>query len=247
MPVLRESSSPMYVQLKESIIADIMAGHYQPHQRLPSERELCERYSVSRMTVRQALIELVREGTVYTRAGKGTFVSTPQLIEQPPDAASSFGQDVRARGATPSSRVLEATVVPAIPHVARVLEIAPGADVILLARVRLADGEPLALETAFLPFALFPDLLRHDFSVGSLYHVLEHDYQLALTLAEQTITAALADAREADALGLTPPAAVLKLQRVTQRRDGVPVAFVLSSYRGDRYTLRSTLPPNAQP
>jgi len=246
MPLLRESASPMYIQLKESIIADIMAGHHEPHQRLPSERELCQRYGVSRMTVRQALAELMREGAIYTRIGKGTFVSMPQLIKQQIGAVSSFSRDVIAQGNTPSSRVLEATVIPAPPMVARMLQIAPEADVILLVRVRLSDGEPLAIETAFLPFALFPDLLRHDFSSESLYDLLEHEYQLALVQAEQTITAALADAREADALGLQLPAAVLKLQHITQREDGIPVAFVRSSYRGDRYTLHTTLQPKAQ-
>jgi GntR family transcriptional regulator len=246
MPLLRESASPMYIQLKEAIIADIVAGHHEPHQRLPSERELCQRYGVSRMTVRQALAELMREGTIYTRIGKGTFVSVPQPIAQPIGLVSSFSRDVIVQGSKPSSRVLEATVIAAIPLVARMLQIAPEADVILLVRVRLADGEPLALETVFLPFALFPDLLRHDFSSESLYDLLEREYQLTLVLAEQTITAALADAREADALGLQLPAAVLKLQRLTQRADGVPIAFMRSTYRGDRYTLHATLQPKAQ-
>jgi GntR family transcriptional regulator len=245
MPLLRESASPMYIQLKEAIIADIVAGHHEPNQRLPSERVLCQRYGVSRMTVRQALAELTREGAIYTRIGKGTFVSMPQLIEQQLGAVSSFSRDVIAQGNTPSSRVHEATVIPAPPLVARMLQLAPEADVILLVRVRLSDGEPLALETAFLPFALFPDLLRHDFSSESLHDLLEHDYQLTLAQAEQTITAALADTREADALGLQLPAAVLKLQRLIQRQDGVPITFMRSSYRGDRYTLHAALQPKA--
>ena len=145
--------------------------------------------------------------------------------------------------AAPPAR--SSTVIPAIPQVARALQIAPGADAIVLIRVRLSDGEPLAIETAFLPFALFPDLLRHDFSSESLYHVLEHEYRLTLILAEQTITAALADRREADALGLQLPAAVLKIQRLMRREDGLPVEFVLSSYRGDRYKLHSTPQPKA--
>jgi GntR family transcriptional regulator len=119
--------------------------------------------------------------------------------------------------------------------------------VILLARVRLSDGEPLVLETAFLPFADFPDLLSHDFGTESLHQVLERDYQLSFAPSEQTIGAALADAREAEHLGLRLPAAVLKLQRVTQRQDGVPVAFMLATYRGDRHTLHTTLLPQVQP
>ncbi len=242
MRLLRNSARPMYVQLKEAIAADIKAGHYQPDQRLTSERELCERYGVSRMTVRQALVELVREGVIYTRIGKGTFVSAPPVSAQPPSPVNSFSREVLAQGGRPSSRVLEATVMPALPQVARMLHIAPEADVILLARVRLSDGKPLALETAFLPFARFPNLLRHDFSIESLHHVLEHEYQLALVQVEQPIEAALADAREADALGLHLPAAVLKMRCVTQRQDGIPIAFVLSTYRGDYYRQLSSSP-----
>jgi GntR family transcriptional regulator len=235
MPLLRDSARPMYVQLKEAIVADIAAGHYRPHQQLASERDLCQRYGVSRMTIRQALVELGREGVIYTRIGKGTFVSAPPVSRQPLSGVSSFSREVHARGGKPSSRVLEATVTPALPPVARALQLAPEADVILLMRVRLSDRRPLALETAFLPFALFPNLLRHDFSTESLYHVLEHEYQLALIAAEPVVEAALADAREADALGLRLPAAVLKVQRVTQRHDGVPIEFALSTYRGDHY------------
>ncbi|HEU4328624.1 MAG TPA: GntR family transcriptional regulator [Roseiflexaceae bacterium] len=240
MSLQRESARPMYVQLKEAIAADIKAGHYQPHQRLTSERELCERYGVSRMTVRQALVELVREGVIYTRIGKGTFVSAPPTSAQLPAAVNSFSQEVLARGCRLSSRVLEAMVMPALPQVAHVLHIALEADVILLVCVRLSDAKPLALETTFLPFARFPDLLRHDFSVESLHHVLEHVYQLKLVQVEQPIEAALADAREADALGLRLPAAVLKMRRVTQCQDGLPIAFVLSTYCGDYYKQLSS-------
>jgi GntR family transcriptional regulator len=244
MRLLRESAQPMYVQLKAAIVADIVAGHYQPHQQLPSERELCQRYDVSRMTVRQALIELAREGAVYTRIGKGTFVSAlsaPQADKPVPRGVRSFSREVRACGCSPSSRVLEATVVPAPAAAAHALQIAPESDTILLVRVRLADGGPRALETVFLPFERVPDLLRHDFRSESLCDVLEHTYTMALVQTEQTVEAALADAREADVLALRLPAAVLKVQRLIQRQDGPPIAFALATYCGDYYKRHATL------
>jgi GntR family transcriptional regulator len=148
---------------------------------------------------------------------------------------------VRARGATPASQVLEARVAPAPHEVSAALRLPPGADVIVLARIRLADGEPLALETAFLPAALFPDLLGHDFAAESLYAVLEHDYKLTLLQAEQTIEATLASQREIKLLKLAPPAAVLKMERLTQTTDGTLVEQVFSIYRADRYKFRSSL------
>jgi GntR family transcriptional regulator len=112
-----------------------------------------------------------------------------------------------------------------------------------LARVRLADRRPLAVETAFLPAERFPDLLAHDFGHESLYEVLGRDYGLTLVAANQTIEAALADARELDLLEMTPPAAVLRMRRLTRDQDGRPVELVRSAYRGDLYQLHSQLEP----
>jgi GntR family transcriptional regulator len=224
------------------LTTEITAGRYRAHQRLPSERELATRFKVSRMTVRQALLELARDGTIYTRVGKGTFVAAPK-IDQQLRALTGFSQEVLARGGTPSSRVLEAQVIPATPEVAAALRIRPDAEVIMLSRLRLFDGAPLAIETAYLPFVLFPNLLRHDFAVESLYDVLENKYTLTLTRADQSIEAALAGVRELELLELTPPAAVLKMQRLTLTSDGVPVEYVLSAYRGDRYKFHSILQP----
>ena len=242
MRLYREAPDPLYQQLKDSLVAEITSGRYRSNQRLPSERELAVQFKVSRMTVRQALLELARDGTIYTRVGKGTFVAEPK-IDQQLRALTGFTQEVRARGSQPASRVLEARVVPATPDVAAALRVAPEAEVILLSRLRLSDGIPLAIETAYLPFSLFPRLLHHDFATESLYDVLENEYKLTLTHAEQTLEASLAVPRENELLDTTPPAAVLRMQRLTRTNDGVPVEYVLSTYRGDRYKFRSTLQP----
>ncbi len=236
----RESPDPLYLQIKQVIIAEINAGRLQPDQKLPSERELSERFQVGRMTVRQALNELLHEGKIYTRMGKGTFVLTPK-IDQQLRSLTGFSEDVSIRGKTPSSRILEARVTPASPVTASALRIPPGADVILLNRLRLSDGLPLALESAHLPYASFPNLLDHDFAVESLYHVLKSDYGVTLVHAEQTIEAALATPAEIELLSLTPPAAVLRMERLTYDQDGQPVEYVPSTYRGDRYKFRSVL------
>jgi GntR family transcriptional regulator len=185
-----------------------------------------------------------RQGAIYTRVGKGTFVAEPK-IEQRLGGVTSFSQEVRSRGGAPSSRVLEATVAEAPAEVRAALRLASHASVVVLSRLRLADGMPLALETAFLPQGRFPNLLSHDFAAHSLYDVLERDYGLTLLQAEQTIEAALATAREIELLHLLPPAAVLKMRRLTQTSDGVLVEYVYSIYRGDRYTFHSTLKPRA--
>lgn len=240
MRLEREAPDPLYLQLKQSLVADIRAGHYRAHTRLPSERELSDHFHVSRMTARQALLELARDGVIYTRVGKGTFVAEPK-IDQELRRLTGFTQDVRSRGGRPKSRVLEAKVLPASTEQAAALRLMPNADVIKLARLRLAEDMPLALETAYLPLALCPKLLLHDFAVESLYTVLESEYDLKLVSAEQTIEASLADAREAEALEMALPAAVLRIERLTCTANGTPVEYVLSAYRGDRYKFRSIL------
>lgn len=246
MPLQHQSPDPLYIQVKEALLAEIRSGQRRPHDRLPSERELSARFDVSRMTVRQALLDLTREGVIYTRVGKGTFVAAPK-IDQQLRALTSFSQDVRSRGGQPASRVLEARETAASQEVAAALRLAGGEPVWMLSRLRLADGMPLAIETANLPVARCPDLLRHDFSVESLYQVLRHDYGIEPTQAEQVIEAGLATPREAELLELTPPAAVLRMERLTFDSAGQPIEYVLSTYRSDRYKFRSALTVTAAP
>jgi GntR family transcriptional regulator len=236
----RESPSPLYKQVKESLTEAITAGQYSPHYRLPSERDLSERFNVSRMTVRQALLEMAREGIIYTRTGRGTFVSDSK-ISQPLHTLTGFTKDVIAQGGKPSSRVLELKVMPATPEVTAALRLTPMADVILLSRLRLADDIPLAIETGYLPFQPFPKLMRHDFAIDSLYTVLQNEYQCTLIKAEQTIEVALAGTREIELLRLKYPAAIFKIHRLSFSKEGTPVEYMLSYYRGDRYKFQSTL------
>ncbi len=238
----RNHPLPLYAQLRDTLRSDLLTGRLRAHEQLPSERELCARFRVSRMTVRQALLDLAREGLIYSRAGKGTFASQPK-IDQQLKTLSGFSQDMRSRGSAPSSRVLEAKTERAEARLARLLGLAPGAKVIVLSRVRLADGMPLAIETAHLPATLCPNLLRHDFARESLYAVLEHEYGYHLTRAEQTIEAALARPREAALLQLTLPAPVLVMERLTYTDQGILIEYVHSVYRGDRYKFHSTLTP----
>ncbi|MBM3128767.1 MAG: GntR family transcriptional regulator [Chloroflexi bacterium] len=239
----RNHPLPLYTQLKESLRSDLVTGRLRAHDQLPSERELCARFRVSRMTVRQALLDLAREGLIYSRAGKGTFASEPK-IDQQLKTLSGFSQDMQSRGSAPASRVLEAKAERASARLARALNLTPGAKVIVLARVRLADGMPLAIETVHLPHALCPNLLRHDFARESLYAVLEREHGYRLTRAEQTIEAALARPREAALLHLTLPAPVLVMERLTYTDQGVLIEHVHSIYRGDRYKFHSTLAPH---
>jgi GntR family transcriptional regulator len=140
----------------------------QPDQLLPSEADLAAYYGVHRLTVRRAIVELVREGLLRRQRGVGTFVAAPKLT-QTLARASGFSERVRAAGRRPSSRVLSFEVASAAGAVAQRLGVAPGAPVYTLVRLRYADDEPVMLETAWLPVERFPGLDGFDFTAVSLW------------------------------------------------------------------------------
>jgi GntR family transcriptional regulator len=236
-----DSPVPLYVQIKDLLQTQIETGAYVIGQRLPSERELAQRFNVSRMTARQALQSLAQEGLTSSRVGKGTFVSPPR-INQELRTLTSFSEDMRERGMAPNSRVVRAEVVQADREIAGRLHIPPKSEIVLLSRVRLADDQPLALETTHIPTAQFPGLLNHhDFSRESLYDVLQAGYGCHLVWADQMIQACMPSEAEREALNLDARTPVLRLARVTYNQYDQPVEFVRSVYRGDQYQLRAVL------
>jgi GntR family transcriptional regulator len=234
-------SKPLYAQIKDYLLASIQTGEFQPGARIPSERDLAERFRVSRLTVNKAVKELERTGIVYAQVGKGTFISPPPYQQQL-NHLTSFTDEMLSRGYTVSSRVLDARLIDAPDHVARILDIPPGARLIELRRVRLADNEPMALETANLVAAACPDLLdKHDFSRESLYRVLRRDYGVTLTYAEQTMEARFPAPDEAKLLDTKSGVPILSMIRVAYTDEKHAIEYVQSAYRGDRYKFHVTL------
>lgn len=199
---------------------------------IPSERVLCEQFGVSRMTIRQAVDALVVEGLLVREQGRGTFVAPSKVDLQV--RLTSFGEEMRRRGMTPASKVLAAEVVAATPDVADALELLPGERVHFLYRVRLADGEPMAVEQAWLPATRLPGLLD-DGPPESLYGELRRR-GLDPDWGEDVVAATEADAEDAELLGVEPGKAVLRLTRRTFAGPSATV-YSRSVYRADRYVL----------
>lgn len=239
-PLDRRSSVPIFSQVKTVIQAAVESGELQPHRRIPSERELSILFGVSRMTIRQALLEMIREGSLYTRTGKGTYLAE-RKIEQPLQRLTSFTQDMVARGLRPSSRLLGADLLPAPIELAHALAIPPGSELVRIRRLRLANGQHLAIETSHLPHARCPGLLEHDLEQHSLYELLHDRYGLELASAKQTIEAAAPTEEERKLLEMPAGVPVLRIHRFTSTRDGLVCEFVQSAYRGDRYQLNVDL------
>lgn len=199
---------------------------------IPSERVLCERFGVSRMTVRQAVDALVVDGLLVREQGRGTFVA-PVKVDLEARLAS-FGEEMRRRGMEPSSTVLAAEAVAATPDVADALDVLPGVPLHYLHRVRHADGEPMAIEQTWVPVDLVPGLLG-DGAPASVYGELRRR-GLEPDWGEDTVAASEVDAQDAGLLGLRPGAAVLRVSRRTFAGH-VACAYSRSSYRADRYEM----------
>jgi GntR family transcriptional regulator len=205
-----------------------------PGDPLPSEAELCERFSVSRMTARQALAELSNDGLVERRRGQGTFVAH-RPVHRRPGVFLSFTEEMSRRGMQATSRLLAAGMDD--PHRIETLDLGlpPDSQVVRITRVRLADGVPVALEEA----ALIPelrDVLDQDLGGGSLHGALAGRGVVA-TRATGTITARLARASETDLLDLTPQSALLVELRILFDQNGRVFERTETRYAADRYVI----------
>ena len=235
----KSGTIPIYSQVKEFVREKIEAGVWPPGSLIPSERDFCEQFGISRMTVRQALGELVSEGLVVREKGKGTFVALPRL-RQRLTRLSGFSDDMHARGKQPGARLLSIRRVPAKPSAARALGILPHEDIVVIERLRLADSEPLAVEASHLHFVGMEGLMGRD-HIASLYQVLSDEFGVQPTRAEQEIEASGATAREEDLLRLERGAPVLRTRRTTYDAHGRSFEYAEAVYRGDRYTFFAEL------
>lgn len=229
------SGTPIYLQIAEEIRALLKRGGLPAGTSLPPERILCESYGVSRMTLRQAFDLLARDGLIETQRGRGTFVAPKRLSKQQ-QQMRSFTEEIRARGGTPSSRMVSFRVQPASLEAQEFFgEIADG-QVYEMKRLRYCDGEPLALETVQIPCRLCPNLDRFDLANHSLYRILEENYGLTLTHCVEEISAARPERLHLKLLGTPAPTAVLVIKRKTYTAAEVPVEFGTTVYRGDAYS-----------
>ena len=233
MAAERERGLPLYLQLKRMIKAQIQDGRLAPGDRVPSERELSDQFGMSRMTARQALIELVREGLLYREQGRGTFVAA-QKVSQGLLTVTSFTEDMHSRGIVPSSVVLSLTTQsPSMPERER-LRLDLGEQMVCIRRLRLGDGRPMALEEASLPQFMADGIEHYDLAHGSLYTFLKSRH-IELQGAHQTLEAILADEEQATLLAVPPGAPLLLLERLSYDQLGRPAEFVRAVYRADRY------------
>jgi GntR family transcriptional regulator len=210
---------------------------------IPSERELCARYGVSRMTLRRALDELARQGYVVRRQGAATCTAQPKISQRL--TILSFTEDMRRRGLSTTSRLISAGGQAAGARLATRLQLSVTDQVMTIGRLRIAGGEPMAIEWLNFPISLVPGLDAGDLENESFYSILKARFGIEIAGGSQTIEPTVTDAHDARLLGVPVHSPALFVERVTWTNTGRVIEFTQSTYRGDRYRFEVELTPRA--
>lgn len=234
LSVQKDNPVPLYYQLAELIRERIASGEFQPGDRLASARLISEEAGISRMTVRQALDYLERQGHIVVRRGAGTFVATPKLTYHAVNLLG-FTQEMIEQGRQPSSRVLEQAAVTPPPQIAARLGIRPDRPVVKIARLRLSQGVPVLLETVYLPHEICPGLEHQDLSEISLYGLLQERYRLRPRRSSQTLEATIANEHESGLFDVSVGTPMILVEGVTHGAGDLPIEYFKAVFRGDRF------------
>ena len=231
-----EGPRPKHAQLSDAL-SDLATRELGPDTAIPSERELMITYDVSRATVRKAIDSLVAGGLLHRIQGKGTFVARPRVESRL--HLASFSDDMRRRGLVPSTRLMLVDEERPPADVVKTLELGARGTAWRIDRVRLADGQPMAIEQGWYPRSLLPDLDTEDLT-GSLYTLFSDRYGLVIDGAEQTLWGEAAEGATARRLEAPVHTPLLVFRRISSAA-GRPVEHVVSRYRGDRYQVHMSL------
>ncbi len=234
-----KSPIPLYFQLKSYIEDQIDTGVWEAGTQIPSELELSELFQISRTTIRQAIGELVNERKLERVQGRGTFVSEISIDKQI-ERVSGFSQDMRTRGLTPTSDILNFEMVNAPEKIARALNINEADFAILLKRLRKGNNRRIALEVVYLPYEKFKDLLDVEIGNDSLYEILAKKFGIWPKCSQQIIESIKCPAEEADLLGIESGAPVFLFHTTAFDQYDQPMEYTEGYYRGDRYILHLT-------
>ena len=234
---MKDYIPPKYITVKQEIKDMLDKGELEANARFPSEKELMESYSVSRITIRRAIEELVHEGYLYKLQGKGTYVK-PDKKRQDLISITSCTEDMLRLGMTPSRKVITSKIIAADKKRQDRLQLAEGEQVFLLERIYYADDEPINFTSAYLPCKLFRELEKYDFSGDSLYRVLEEEYGVRITRAERTLEAVIAYDEIREYLNVDAGTPLILFHCITYgkiKEKEYPIETFKCYYRSDRF------------
>lgn len=225
---------PLYYQLKRQMLELIEQSVLHPGDMLPTENELCEMLQVSRPTIRQAFRDLCEEGYLIRYKAKGTFVANPKVKDQFLSKLDSFNREMIAKGKEPKTTVMSLEKLAGTLELNEKLKLPYDAPLIRLSRLRFADNVETVYVDTYLSYDRFSDLMDVDFTVHSLYQVLEDIYHVRVSRAQREIEAVNARKSEAALLNVAPNKALCLVRSISYTSDSdQPVEYSVARYRGD--------------
>jgi GntR family transcriptional regulator len=232
------SPVPLYYQLQEIIRARIDGGDWQTGQQLPPESELCQEFGLSRGTVRQALADLVREGLLHRRRGKGSFVATPKIPQDLMKAATGFSEYAKQIvGSELGNRLIAVTIVPANSSLSEKLEIPEGSAVVEIRKVKLVTGQPYFISSAYIPQSLCPGLENEDHGTGSLFDLCRSKYGIHVDKIKGWFEPVLVSDYEASMLDVEKNSPAMAYERIRYLAGDRPFMVSKHIIRGDMCRL----------
>ncbi|MGQ9623605.1 MAG: GntR family transcriptional regulator [Candidatus Caldatribacteriaceae bacterium] len=243
MKLTKDSPIPIHVQLRDALRQALESGEYEPGDRFFSENEIAKKYGVSRMTVRRVMDDLLREGFIFRVPGKGTFVARQKIVEKLTELVG-FTKDMERKGCIPSTKVLKKRVVYPPRKIRELLRLEKGEKTLLLKRVRYASGEPMALQTAYIPLKFFPGIEEVDFEKESLYDTFKRFGRPPVWAKQDMEATLIKDGEQTRLLGVTLGSAGMLSERLTYDLEGDPIEFTVTLFRGEnyRFTVHLTNP-----
>lgn len=230
----KETPVPYHYQLRELLREEITSGRWKVGDHLPSERELCETFNLSRTTVRESIDALVREGLLRRERGRGTFVSEPKIMEGLLQTPTGFSDSMLEQGYAVVTRVQRQEVIPAPPQVTRELHLKSGEMVTVIDRLRFILNEPILFVTSYVPIRLVPNLIKDDLVNNSLYQLLKEKYDLKVTSAKRIMEAVAANETEAKLFAIRPGMPLMLIESTAYLPDSSPLEYFKAWHRGDR-------------
>lgn len=228
-----DAFEPLYHQLKRIIEGKIETGKWKSGDKISSENELRTEYKISRNTVQKALDELVQEGVLERKQGRGTFVARPK-IEQSLTSFYSFSKVMESQGMNPKDIILSINIEKANKKVAKRLQLDASDEVFALQRLRYANDEPIILETSYLPKKYIHAMSQKDLEGHSLYGFLEEYHNITVVKAKETFEPVIVRDYESQLLQINPGSPSLLLDRIAYDTQGRLIEFCRSIVRGDR-------------
>lgn len=225
---------PAYQRIQKVIRERITAGELSTGDVVESERELARIHGVSLMTARHALTSLEQEGVVERRRGAGTFVAAPKIHF---NKLTSYTEQMAGRGLAASAKVLCSKIIESDQEIAARLGLPPMSRLVKIQRLRLAAGDPFALETCYLSADEFQNLASAALARDSLFSILQRDYNVELAHADEEVDATAADPATADLLGIPRKSPLLRIRQVIFSTKGKAAIYALGLYRSDRHNL----------